>query len=211
MAKLVGGPLGSYRGKAGGTIGTSWKGIPVVKAMPLSVANPDTVLQQAQRGRFSQCVAVARLLLSDLITPYWNPFSKRMSGYNAFIRQNINAFTKNGLSAPYDFYASRGILKGIQDFTATSAESDENIQTHWAVNSGQGDALDTDIPIFVYYNETQNVWKFKTGGQTRSKAGEVIPDNTIKEDDEIHLWAFFIRPDVSKISDSTYLYVVVTA
>jgi len=204
MAKLVGGPLGSYRGKAGGTIGTSWKGIPVVKSMPLSVANPNTVLQQAQRGKFSQCVAVARLLLSELITPYWNPFSKRMSGYNAFIRQNIKAFDEEGLSKPEDFYASRGILTGILNFRATVPSGGEGIGVTYDNNSGVGDALVGDRFRMLYYNETQDYWAFYAGDEGRNGNNFDVYDPRIGEDDVVHTWAFFSRPDVSKISDSTY-------
>lgn len=209
MAKLVGGPLGSYRGKAGGTIGTSWKGIPVVKAMPLSVANPDTVLQQAQRGKFSQCVEVARLLLSDLITPYWNPFAKRMSGYNAFIKQNIDAFDKDGLSVPENFYSARGILKGFEGLTAESQYPSLMVNLTWNDNTGVGDALGTDIPCCVFYNETQKYWGIDDGQNGRADVAISVADERLKDNDVVHFWIFFYRPDRSKVSDSSYVSAIV--
>lgn len=211
MAKLVGGPLGSYRGKAGGTIGTSWKGIAVVKAMPLSVANPNSTLQQSQRGAFSQCVSVARLLLSDLIKPYWDPFSKRMSGYNSFIKQNIKAFDKNGLVKPGDFYSSRGILKGVDGLGITSLAGDESFQVTWLDNSGQGDAQELDIAVYVWFNATQKTWHFFNGINGRADTAETVSDPSIEEGDVIDFWIFFTRSDKSKVSDSSYKQFVVTA
>lgn len=203
MAKLVGGPLGSYRGKAGGTIGTSWKGIPVVKAMPLSVANPDTVGQQNQRGKFAQCVAVARLLLSDLITPYWNPFAKRMSGYNAFIKQNIDCFDKDGLVSPDEFFATRGILKGVEGLNATYSSNPRGICIEFDDNSGEGDALETDLIAMLYWNKEKNYWRYFTAN-SRGDGISLIEDNNLQTGNHIHVWVWFYRSDMSKISDSSY-------
>ena len=48
MGILKQGILGGFSGKVANVVGTSWKGIAVIKAMPLSVANPKTAGQVAQ-------------------------------------------------------------------------------------------------------------------------------------------------------------------
>jgi len=208
MAKLVGGPLGSYRGKAGGTIGSSWKGIAVVKSMPLSVANPKTVAQTAQREKFAACIAAARLLLSDLITTYWNPFAKRMSGINAFVKQNIDCFAVGGLSVPADFYAARGILMGALNLNITASASQHTIFIEFADNSGTGDALGTDQARILLYNETKGIWHFFNSGDTRMTGESRGLGDYYEEDDVLHCYFFFTRADYSKISDSEYKEVV---
>jgi len=211
MAKLVGGPLGSYKGKAGGTIGSSWKGIAVVKAMPLSVANPNTVAQQAHREMFAACIAAARLLLSDLITIYWNPFAKKMSGFNAFVKQNIDCFATGSLTVPADFYAARGILMGVKGLSVVAAAGVGTIQADWTDNSGVGDALATDLARLVVFNETKEYWKVFSPAKDREDALFQVTDEDIEEADVLDCYFFFIRPDISKISDSAYKHVVVIA
>jgi len=208
MAKLVGGPLGSYRGKAGGTIGSSWKGISVIKSMPLSVANPKTAAQTAQRLKFAACIAVARLLLSDLITTFWNPFAKKMSGINAFVKQNIDCFVTGLFSVPEDFSAARGILMGVTGLTVEATEADHTIQCEWTDNSGVGDALATDLARLVVWHQEQNVWKVFLPAKDREDALFQVEDTVFSDGDNLHCYFFFARPDVSRISDSYYKTIV---
>ncbi|MCB1863960.1 MAG: hypothetical protein KDG50_00890, partial [Chromatiales bacterium] len=93
MARIKQGILGGLSGKIANVVGSSWKGIAVLKSLPLSVANPNTAAQQAQRGAMTQIVAAARILLAALIQVYWNPFAQQMSGYNDFVKTNIATFT----------------------------------------------------------------------------------------------------------------------
>jgi len=209
MAKLVGGPLGSYKGKAGGTIGSSWKGIAVVKAMPLSVANPNTVAQQAHREMFAACIAAARLLLSELISVYWNPFAKKMSGFNAFVKQNIDCFAGGELSVPADFYSARGILMGVVDLDIGAVAPPGQFNVSYIDNSGVGDALASDLARMVEYNETKNYWKAFTPANNREDENFNLDDAAMEVGDSIHCYFFFSRPDISKISDSSYKHVVV--
>ena len=45
MAKVRQGILGGFRGRVGNIVGTGWKGIAVMKSLPLTVANPRTAGQ----------------------------------------------------------------------------------------------------------------------------------------------------------------------
>lgn len=204
MSKIHQGILGAGKGKIGGVIMSSWKGIATIRSMPASVANPQTTGQTAQRNKFSAVVAVARLLLSELIATYWDPFSKMMSGYNLFIKRNIECFVGGVFATPADFIASRGILVGASGFECFASGGSHQLNAVWANNSGLGDALGTDKAVLVYYNATQNYWKTITSDVLRSAAGLMITENQIGVWDTIHAYLFFRRPDVSKISDSSY-------
>lgn len=52
MATIKQGALGGFSGKVGPITGSSWKGKAVIKARPLSVNDPNTVLQQQIRAKF---------------------------------------------------------------------------------------------------------------------------------------------------------------
>lgn len=212
MAKIPQGILGGIRGRVGNIVGAAWKGINYIRSMPLSVANPNTTAQQAQRGAFTQVVAVARLLLADLVATYWNPFARGMSGYNHFISVNIASFATAGLNTPADFSSARGILTGVLDLAGAAGEASTVVVVTWTDNSGQGDALATDEPLVVYYNETQDIWSFRTSApDTRADETLSVGGSDPIENDVMHLWMFFTRPDISKISDSAYDTFVVAA
>jgi hypothetical protein len=204
MGTIKQGILGGFSGKVGPTVGSSWKGIAVIKSKPLSVANPNTAGQQAQRGALSQIVIVARLLLSNLIQTYWNPFAQRMSGYNSFVSENIAQFDATGLVTPAGFYSQRGSLLGQSVGNATAGAGANGIVIPWVNNAGQSDALATDEAVITIYNETQNYWLVDAGNAVRSAATRTVTDAVMAQADVLHIYLGFSRPDVSKVSDSAY-------
>lgn len=88
MAIIKQGIMGGYSKKLGGTIGTSWKGIAVVRTPAQSITNPRTAAQIANRTNFKMWALVGQSLLTGICKPLWDRFAKRMSGYNAFVRAN---------------------------------------------------------------------------------------------------------------------------
>ena len=113
MGIIKQGILGGFSGKVGSVVGTSWKGRAVMKAMPLSVANPRTSGQVNQRTKFSQCVALSKALLGGSIALLDNPFAGNISGYNRFLKRNIVSFENDGTFIPSSLTISQGVLGGV--------------------------------------------------------------------------------------------------
>lgn len=90
MGIIKQGILGGFSKKVGAVVGTSWKGIAVMKSMPQSVVNPKTTLQVNQRNAFKTTALIASAMLTPAIQDCWNRWAKRMSGYNAFIKANVD-------------------------------------------------------------------------------------------------------------------------
>lgn len=88
MAKIKAGILSKVSGKVAGVVGGTWKGTNYLREL-VKPANPNTPLQQAQRGKMSFVVKTARQLVGDVLNPYLNKFCKTMSGYNWFCKENI--------------------------------------------------------------------------------------------------------------------------
>ena len=210
MAKIKSGILGPVSGRIGGVVGAKWKDVPVLRSYPISVANPNTPAQQNQRGKFGQCVSVARLLLADLIHVFWDPFSRTMSGFNHFIQVNIDAFGPESLISPSTFYSARGVLSGIRDVVLGTSSGANSIILTWTDNSGIGDALATDLLAVAWYDETTGKWKFEATTVTRATEEATIPDPDLTIGDVLHAYPFFFRPDFSRISDSSYCTYTIT-
>jgi len=211
MSTIQQGILGAGKGKVGGVIMSSWKGISTIRSMPASVANPQTVAQTAQRTKFAAVVAVARLLLSELIAIYWDPFAKKMSGYNDFVKRNIACFTGGVFAAPADFIASRGVLVGVVGLGITAEEHLGTLAVNWTPNGGVGDADDNDQVRLVVYNQDKASWHVFTSTDTRDGGDSSIADDSYEEGDTLHCYFFFVRPDLSKVSDAVYKEVIAIA
>lgn len=210
MGVIRQGILGGFSGKVANVVGSSWKGIAVLKSLPLSVANPRTPAQVEQRDALKGIVRVARLLLGALIGPYWNPFAQRMSGYNAFVSTNIKTFVGDVFTDFSNFFSQRGPLLGIILSSWTASATGNSIEIDWTNNSGQADALANDGLVVVWYNATQDYWRVDTDGAVRSDGTSTFGDSTMQIGDTIHLYAGMARANLSKVSDSVYQIITVS-
>jgi hypothetical protein len=204
MGVIKQGILGGVSGKVANVVGSSWKGIAYLKALPLSVANPNTAAQQLQRGKMREIVEDARLLLAALLQVYWNPFAQAMSGYNAYVKENIDAYDQTSLATPADLFASRGTLLSTPDAAGVEGGTVNDTTVTWTDNSGTADALGTDEMHALVWNETQDEWLFWDNFAIRSAATGGLTATGYASSDVIHVWVFPARPDVSKTSDSVY-------
>lgn len=149
MGKIKQGILGGFSGSVGNIVGSSWKGIAVIKAKPLSVANPKTVAQTGNRTRFKSVTALASKGLSAVVKPLWDRDAQQMSGYNAFVQANKEAFTSAGLLVPENVVISKG-KEAKQVFSVDAIMPNQNdITLNWDASALEGEQLETD-EVFVY-------------------------------------------------------------
>ena len=104
MAKIKAGILSKVSGKVAGVVGATWKGQNYLREL-VKPSNPNTPLQQAQRGKMSAVVRCARSFSGDVFKPYLDKFLKSMSGYNWFCKENIAKFSgeNNALASALAF------------------------------------------------------------------------------------------------------------
>ena len=206
MGKIKQGILGGFSGKVGNVIGTSWKGISVVKVMPQSVANPRTTAQVTQRNSLKEAVAFATQALSGFIKPCWDRFAQSMSGYNEFISKNIANFDNEGLIDPSMLVASKGKLTAPETFTLTGLANGNMTIAHTNAALGAYDSS-TDVQMLLVYNERSG----QVVGLTTAIQRTVLGPTTIasskmemKVGDVIHGWLVFRSADGTKVSAGTY-------
>jgi hypothetical protein len=212
MAKIPQGILGGIKGRIGGVIGTSWKGINVIKTAPLSVSNPQTAGQVAQRSKFGNAVAFAVLILSIVIKPLWDRFASKQSGFNAFIQANVDYFTLELPSYGSGFAISKGKMASTSIFSTTMHNGNPNVIINWANDSGIGYKLSTDIPFCVLINHSNNTVEAFEGSTIRSDS-EMDFDlaTTPVLNDSIDIYLAFRRADGTIVSNSSSFHLVVPA
>jgi hypothetical protein len=208
MAIINQGILAGLSGKIGSVVGSSWKGIPVLRTKALSVANPRTSGQIGQRNAFTQAVQVATILLSDLIIPLWNRFSVKMSGYNSFVSKNIDVF-KGGFSANYaNFCISQGKMAATPITSCTISSTTGNITINWTDDSGSGYKLASDKPHFVVMDVAGNVVGFDLGAVRRSDGSlSYVLQNKPHSGVEVYVYLCFSRVDGTIVSNTSYILI----
>lgn len=158
MGKYSQGILGPFSGKVGAIVGSSWKGVNYIKSLP-GPNTSNTVKQQEQRSRFKSVVKLASLLLATLIRPVWNLSSGKMTGYNLFVKTNMDAFDQDGdLVNHSEFHASVGTLALPADLSVQDdADVSSGIELAWNDESasGVGSADDRLHLVLVRYGEVK--------------------------------------------------------
>lgn len=198
MGKIKQGILGGFSGSVGGVVGSSWKGTAVIKAKPISVANPKTASQIAQRNKMSGCVSFLQKGLADVIKPLNDRFAGKMSGYNYALQESITAFDENGaLAIPANFKISRSKAKA-QLIDAIAAEANLNeVKASWTSIAGQGSALATDKMYIMAYDAVSGLVATVGGTVLRSANQAIIkfPEGFSNTDCNIHVYMAALRAD----------------
>ncbi len=157
MGKIKQGILGGFSGKVAGVVGSSWKGINVIRAMPVSVANPRTTPQVNQRNKFSQSILFASQILSTIIKPLWDRFAVQMSGYNAFIADNINNFNAEGLITPENLIFSKGKMAAVPGFMVQYDSTSHHFTLFWLADLEDNYMSADDVMSFgVFVTEVKD-------------------------------------------------------
>ena len=205
MARLPQGILGGVVGSVGTLVGTSWKGIPIIKTKPLSVSNPKTTKQLAQRGKMKNIVAFTQPILSTIVKPLNDRFAQRQSGYNLFVSRNIKLFESEFPSPAGDLVVSRGKL-GDTAITGVTAGNDDT-ELGIAINPALDNAFkqDTDLVYVLVVNETSGAI---VGGVSQEVRGDaVIGFHTIEEfytGDVLQIYLSFLRADGTMVSNTSH-------
>lgn len=202
MAVIKRGILGGFQNKIANVVGSSWKGIATMRSLPISVANPRTAAQVTQRSAFSEVSKFASAILTTTIKPLWDRFAQQESGFNAFIRKNIGAWTGDVLADPYVIVVSQGTVAPSNITSLGADSSDKRISVAWNATPG-GNSLPTDQAYVVVMNETTGDVKGFANVAPRS-AGTWQANNVMEQPSgtSFVLWLAFRRADGSDVSNS---------
>jgi len=144
MAIIKQGILGGLSGKIGSVVGTSWKGRAILKALPLSVANPRTEGQVQQRTSFSLISILASVLLTIIVRPVYNPISGNITGSNLFTSQNKLFYDGAGVFDPANAFIGGGTNPSEVANDASFNAGPEDITILWNDSTPGGSIRKTD-------------------------------------------------------------------
>jgi hypothetical protein len=198
--------IGRARNKIGGTVFSTWKGKNVLKSKPLTVANPQTDAQVAQRSKMTQLVQYFRFMLS-YIRQSFVEVSAGSTEWASFMKYNLqNAFSIAGPVATLDCTAltfARGTLINAPSFLATSPLAG-SCTVSWVDNSGAPGASASDICLAVAVNAAGDV-RISDEGVTRADETFTFTFDTAFSNTEYVVYAWFVNLTSRKSSDSVII------
>lgn len=201
MAKYKQGVLGSFSGKVGAVVGSRWRDVNYIKSLP-SGNKSNSEGQKKQRGRFKAVVVLASTLMTSLIRPMWNlAASTKLTGYNLFVKTNMQAFDLNGEFVPENFQPTIGNLPlptniQIVDDTEKSAA----IKMTWEDESELGVGNGSDLLRILIYNGSRTTIVNTTVKRSAESANVDLP----VEPGKFQLYAYFEDENSKEFSISKH-------
>lgn len=206
MARLSQGILGGISGKIGNLVGSSWKGIAVIKTKALSVSNPRTASQLTQRGKMANVVAFATYHLATVIKTLNDRFAQGMSGFNLFVSRNIDLFEDAICSDPSALILSSGKMVAVNPSSLVADVSLNSITVNWPTALPDSYAQATDKAYAICQNLTTGKFYLGVQGYNRSLGtASFTAAGSLTAGDQIALWMSFIREDGSVVSNTGYI------
>ena len=206
MGIIVGGVFGKIRKSVGGVTFRNWKGINTASQKVDAPANPRTASQVNNRTRFTNVTLWASIVLIGICQPLLNRLAKGMSGYNLFVNWNAQYFDENGPTDLSSIEISRGSVTAVDTLHVGTIPSNGSINIEWVDNTGDGNALASDLLYGMLYNATKDVLVAFDVNSLREDTGVSI---TIPVDwitgDIIHAYGAFRRADGLSSSDTSYV------
>ncbi len=162
MGVIKRGILGGFSGKVANVVGSSWKGIAVIRALPLSVNNPRTAGQVKQRTAFSEVSKFASSILTQWVKPLWDRTAQQMSGYNAFIQKNVDFVKAQGELQVPDLIMSQGKL-GLTSILNSSEYAGNMVNIDFDPTPVGSFQMDTDKAYALVVSEEGEVFGYSQG------------------------------------------------
>jgi len=205
MAKFLNGAIGTFSGKVGSIIGSSWRDIHYMRGLPKKRTKPFTEAQLAQQLRFT--------LMGKFLLPLKGLFeiglAKAYTGestlFNQAMAQNLPAVMGSYPDFAID-YSKVKLSKGglLKPRGVTLAASEHEVTVNWrtSVSSFNGKA-DDDIYILLYDPDLEVF--YTTDEVVQRSAGQAaiaVDDDTVGHTAEA--WLFCVSRDGAQISNTVY-------
>jgi hypothetical protein len=210
MGIIKQGILGGFSNKVGAVVGSSWKGIAVMKSKPISVANPRTTGQVNQRNKMKGLTQFLSPILADWIKPLVDRFAVKKSGFNVLTSLNIPFTSDSGVPNFNSLILSQGKLATPLINSIGASENSQSVIIGFSsVLNNQYDA-NTDQLFTAIYNFTRSEWVGVNSAGVRSAGSVLIQVNKfIDASDVLFVYNAFRRTDGTYVSDNSVSSTVV--
>jgi Family of unknown function (DUF6266) len=209
MGTISKGILGAFRGKVGTVVGSTWKGISVMRSNPGPRKGQPSQKQLDQHARFGLMIKFLQPV-SSLLSQTFDKVAIGMTGINKAMSYNL----PNAITGSYPAYTvnyamvllSRGDLPNAGSPVVASPASGK-LTFSWTDNSGTGRAKADDQVFVAAYSEALNRWIYAQGIAARN-AGTVTLDFSSFSGKAAQTYIGFVSADGKFVANSLYTGVV---
>jgi len=206
MGTFEKGYLGGFSGKVGTAVGSTWKGLNVLRSNPPSKRRGQpSDLQLERQAKFSLMTNFLTPLTDLLNQTYSKSAAARMSGFNKAFSVNSEAITGVFPAFAVDYpkvLLSKGSLPNVTSPAAASTAVGKLTFT-WIDNSGINSALSSDLAFVAAYNEELQHWTFIQKAAGRN-AGTFTLDVIPFSGKPVQTYIGFMSADRKKVASSWY-------
>lgn len=213
MAIIKKGILGGFSNKVGNVVGSTWKGINTMRSLPAQYNDANSVAQQANRSTFKYFSAFGSQLLTGIIRPLWDWQAKRMSGYNLFIKRNIDYRNANEDTwSIEDLIISQGRLCQAEAVnSAVNAENNLELVIFSDLECSIGEPSD-EIYVAIFDHDEKLLYAGMVGtrGTDREDGTYILNAEItcpqIKGHPELNIYTAARNSRLKEVSNNTYYY-----
>ncbi len=214
MGKYIKGILGSFSGKIGTVIGSSWNGIEYMKSLSKPSTKAPSDLQMIHRAKFGLVTGFLKPI-GSLVNIGYKSLAVGMTGYNVATSDMV-ASAISGVYPQLEIdytkvIFSKGVLTGVYDVICTSPARPQ-VKITWQNNSGSGTGVATDVAVVLIYNPAKSAFVYNlNNGAERSEAEEIITLPAEFSGDTVQVWLAFMTPNKKTFSTSIHAGEVVVS
>lgn len=206
MGKYKNGILGSFTGKVGNVVGSTWNGISYMRAVPSNVRDPKTPRQLAQRQRFGLVTSLMRKFQPVVNLGFKNGAANmtplnRASSYN--IRNAVGGEYPDQQIVFDQLVLARGDLTPA-DSPQASASDPGQVTFTWNDNSGEGSANPDDKVIVTIYNPERDTVFYRMDSAIREDESLTLSLPDSWHGDTVETYLFVVSSDEQLVSDSEF-------
>ena len=190
MGTIKKGILGGFSGTVGTVVGSTWRGMDVIRSRPKSSSSNPTPLQLMQREKFALAIKFQNSLRA---------MQSRLYG------ENVIAYENGQAKLLMDkVIVTKGTLTGFQNLTVTAAAA-QTLNFTWEDNSSQIMAKATDIFCTAVYEEESAEFVIREGPEQRPSANAAVVLPALWSGKTVHIYAFYQTFEQDAACNSFYL------
>jgi len=211
MGTFKKGILGSFSGKVGTVIGSTWRNLDVMKSLPKKSSKPPVQAQIDQRFKFSLITKLMAMAKSLLNIGYQSG-NKIQSPVNTAVQYHLkNAIS--GISPNFTVNYSRvvlstGSLPSLENAKVTLLPQ-HSIKLTWDaltdLDAAELAERNKDGLMLILYSPAMGLYTTREGQYKRAALTKDIVLPGILAGNPLHIWLFVASEDEKKTSYSQYL------
>ena len=200
------GANGTFSGKVGSVIGSSWRSIDYIRSLPKKSSKEATKDQVAQRTKFAMAPVYLRPIKDILNIGFGDKNLNKTTGYNAAVK----IFLTQAIQGDYPDFSvdfskivmSKGSLSVFHSLGFTLTGND--LVLTWQSILNRYNAFTDDSLMVIVFNETKMMYLIYED-MTRIDLTYTINMGADFSGDVMHIWAFAIKREGEIVSNSQYL------